>query len=562
MKARILSIALLALSLGACKKDFLVRNPQDVVTDDTYWTNETNVRSFAYGFYADYFDGYGSGYTWGKYFTGQSLNDDFAPSTPAQFIRNVPTSGGGWSFSNVRKANLFINRVSNSPLAAEAINHWTGVGRFLRALEYHNLVNRFGDVPFYNRELTENDLDELYKPRDSRALVVDSMLADFQYAAANVRVTDGTKGLTINRDVVLAFMSRVFLFQGTWMKYHNIDQAKATAYLQAAKWAANELISSGRYSLSNNYRGNFNSLNLAGNTEMIMYRSYEAGILTHALNSYNNKEPQSGVSRNAVESYLCNDGLPIGVSPLYQGDKTAQAVFSNRDPRMAQTIVQEYRLNGIVGNFSTSGFATHKFLNEAIKDAPEGNSNLNPTDAPIIRYGEVLINYAEAVAELGELTQAELDRSVNVLRNRAGVKLPALQTLGGLPAVNGVAYDDPKRDQTVDPLLWEIRRERRIELMSEGFRLDDLRRWKKLGYTDTEANASINRGAWIKRSDYPGLKDVVIENNAAEGYIVPAWKPETQRLFVDPKVYLDPLPIDQIKLYQDAGKQLAQNPGW
>jgi starch-binding outer membrane protein, SusD/RagB family len=195
MKKQILSIALLALTLGACKKDFLVRFPQDTITDDTYWTSEANVRSFANGFYSSYFTGYGSGFTFGNYFTGQTLNDDFAAVSPSLFTKNPPTSGGGWTFSFVRKANLFIDRVQNSPLDQAVKDHWIGVGRFFRALEYSDLVNRFGDVPYYGKLLTENDTEELYKPRDPMPVVVDSILADFKFAAEKVRLSDGTKGI-------------------------------------------------------------------------------------------------------------------------------------------------------------------------------------------------------------------------------------------------------------------------------------------------------------------------------------------------------------------------------
>ena len=564
MKTKIYLIFLLSLFYTGCEEDFLTRDPLDQMTDDTYWKNENNVRTFAWGFYSEYFSGYGSSYTWGRYFSGQSLNDDFAPSNPAQFTQNVPTSGGGWTFAMVRKANLFIDRVQQVPMEQEAIRHWVGVGRFFRALEYHELVKAFGDVPWYGEVLEETDKELLYKSRDSRTLVMDSVLADFQYAAEHVREEDGEDGLTVNKYVVLAYMSRVFLFEGTFLKYHDIDQNKADEYLEAAKWAANEVINSGKYLLADNYREIFNSLDLAGNPEVILYRKYEAGIITHSLNSYVNKEPQTGPSKDAIESYLADNGLPIAVSPQYQGDKTIEAVMANRDPRMHYTFVaDELRLNGVASNYSTSGYATHKFLNEDIRDLPEGNSNLNPTDAPVIRYGEVLINYAEVCAELGTLTQGDLDKSINVLRSRNGVNMPALQVNGGQPAVNGMIYDDPKREPSVPALLWEIRRERRVELMMEGFRLDDLKRWKKLEYTDTRDNADINRGAWINRTDYPDLKDDVrIENDAEEGYIIPAWQAESQRLFNDPRVYLNPLPLDQLTLYNEQGAELEQNPGW
>lgn len=555
-------------SITGCEKDFLEVPPQDQLVDETYWTNEGNVRTFAFGFYSAYFTGYGSGYTWGDYFSGQSLNDDFAPSNPPMFTQQVPTSGGGWTFSWVRKANIFIDRVQKVPMEQEAIDHWTGIGRFFRALEYHDLVNRFGDVPYYDHELSEVENEQLYKPREDRAVVMDKVLEDFKFAAENVRADVEAPGLEVNRAVVLAFMSRVFLFEGTWQKYHEQDNSKAATYLEAAKWAADQIISSGEYELAN-YREVFNSLSLADNPEVILYREYEEGVLTHALNSYNNMEAQTGASKDAVESYLMNDGLPISVSPDYQGDHGIDAVMHNRDPRMYETFVSNtLRLNGIESNYSTTGYAVHKFLNEEIKDDPIGSSNLNPTDAPVIRYGEVLMNYAEAAKELASVggpafTQSDLDKSINVLRDRPGVGMPHLEVSGDATAVNGSIYDDPKRDPDVTPILWEIRRERRIELMMEGFRLDDLRRWKKLAYTDMTIHPEINLGAWIDKADYPDTElESIRLTEGTTGYIIPAYAQESWRTFDDPKVYLYPIPLDQIKLYSDQGVELTQNPGW
>ena len=553
-------VILLALVFTGCKKDFLTQLPLDQLTDETFWTNENNVRTFAFGFYAPYFVGYGSSYSGGVYFSRQTLNDDFAPAAPDPFPVNVPTSGGGWDFSMVRKENIFIDRVKTVPMSAEAIDHWTGVGRFFRGMEYAALVNKFGDVPYFSKPLAENS-SELYKPRDSRILVMDSVLADFQFAAEHVRVTDastGPQGLIVNRSVVLAFMSRIFLFEGTWQKYHNGDPAKATEYLTAAKWAADEVITKGGYSLGSNYRALFSSLDLSGNHEMIMYRAYETAKLTHTILSNNNKASQPGASKNLIDSYLCTDGLPISLSPLYKGDTSIQDVMADRDPRITETFETQLRLPGIVANYGTSGYVSHKFLNDDLKDATEGTLDLNTTDAPIIRLGEVLINYAEAAAELGQITQEDLDISINKLRARAGIGLPPLEVIGGLPAVNATVYDDPKRDPEVPSLIWEIRRERRVELIFEGFRLDDLRRWGKLTYSDTQANSDINRGAWIKKSAYPKTSAKI--EGGVEGYIIPS--PTTQRIFSDPKVYLSALPVDQITLYKDNGSELTQNPGW
>ncbi len=560
MKKKIFYLFILTVLVAGCKKNYLTQLPLDQLTDETFWTSENNVRTFAAGFYVPYFVGYGSSYSGGEYFSRETLNDDFGPLTPDPFPINVPTSGGGWDFGMVRKTNIFIAKVKTVPMSAEAINHWTGVGRFFRGMEYSKLVNSFNDVPYYNKPLTENSPD-LYKIRDPRILVMDSVLADFKFAAENVRLVDvstGPKGLIVNKNVVLAYMSRLFLFEGTWQKYHGGDAAKATEYLTASKWAANEVITKGGYNLGNNYRALFSSVDLSGNPEMILYRVYETAKLTHTIMTYNNNAAQSGPSKNVIESYLCSDGLPISSSPQYKGDKTIQDVVANRDARLTQTFASEIRLPGIVANSGTTGYVTHKFLNDAIKSATEGSLDLNVTDAPIIRYGEVLINYAEASAELGQLSQSDLNISINKLRSRAGIQMPPLQVIGGLPAVNGVVYNDPKRDPTVSPLLWEIRRERRVELIFEGFRLDDLRRWAKLAYTDTKSNSDINRGAWIKKSNYP--KASVVVEGGTEGYIIPS--PNGQRIFSDPKLYLSPLPLDQIKLYKDQGVELTQNPGW
>jgi hypothetical protein len=576
MKSRIILFSLLTLVLWGCNKadDFLNKPPLDQLTDDTYWTSEGNVRTFAWGFYPTYFPGYASGFdlSWGGYFSGESLNDDFAPTTATQFTKTIPATGGGWTFTNIRRVNLYIQRIKTVPMSAEAIGNWVGVARFFRALEFSSKVRTFGDFPWYGQVITnENDTTLLYKPRDSRELVMDSVLEDFKFAATNVRDIDaatGPQGLIVNKATVLAFMSRVLLFEGSWQKYQKNNTTKANEYFTQAAWAANELITKyPAYTVAPDYRKLFNSLDLTGNPEIIMFRRYEngTGLLTHSLNSYVNKEPQTGVSRNFVESYLSNDGLPIDLSPKYKGDKTIQNVMTDRDPRIYATLVQTLRLNGLPGvsNYSTSGYATLKFFNEDIKDANEGNSNLNPTDAPVIRYGEVLMNYIEAVAELGTITQADLDKTINKLRNRASflVKLPNLQVIGGQPAVNGVAYNDPKRDPTVPALIWEIRRERRIELSMEGFRNNDLRRWKKLAYSDTQGNPTINRGAWVKKSDYPTPPSVTLDGGA-EGYVIPATAAASQRTFTEDKVYLSPLPIDQIKLYKDRGVTLSQNPGW
>lgn len=560
MKKIILAIIPALTLLSSSCQDYLTQLPEDKLTDDpAFWANESNVENYSYGFYSTYFTGYGMKDTWGKFFSGETLNDDFAPVTPKSFTKTEPATSSVWSFRNVRKANQFIGNVSSSTMPEHARKHWIGIARFFRAMEYCNLMETYGDVPWFDRVLSETD-DQLYRQRDPRAFVVSKVLEDFEYAAANVK--DSNDQLKVNKSVVLAFMTRRMLYEASILKYHNLDPQLATSVFEKVREAALMIMNSGKYAISDNYRDLFSSLSLAGNKEVILYREYATGLVTHNLVTHNNIEAQTGASKDLLDSYLKSDGTPV--SPV--ADRNYETYMSNRDGRLSQTFAPALRVRGEYSNYSTTGYACHKFLNDDIKDKQEGKSNLNPTDAPVMRYAEVLLNYAEACAETGNITQDDLDKSVNLLRARKTTNLPPLQVIGSSAAVNGVVYDDPRRDPSVSPVLWEIRRERRVELAMEGFRNADLKRWAKYEYLNTDGS-DINRGAWIRKSDFPEMTEVYIENDAGEGYIIPAPKKETQRYFdksdlMSVRVYLEPLPLDQITLYEANGSVLKQNPGW
>ena len=299
-----------------------------------------------------------------------------------------------------------------------------------------------------------------------------------------------------------------------------------------------------------------------------MYRKYVDGVLTHCTLTYNNAEAQTGANKALMESYLTSDGKPVyAVNPSFC-PKTSEEFFQGRDPRMNLTFRDKYYIRGedcSPFNYSTSGYSMHKFMNDAdtaSTDLKFRNAN-NVTDAPCLRYAEVLLNYAEACYELGTLTQADLDKSINLLRARAGVNMPPLQTLGGQPGVNGVVYDDPRRDPSVPSLLWEIRRERRVEMAFEGLRYNDLKRWKKLEYMCNDYNPDIKYGAYIVYADYPKANktEVVLENSdASEGYIL--CNTGTARQAPKDYNYVRPVPKDQITLYENNGYKLHQTKEW
>jgi len=584
-------IALL-FSLSSCE-DYLDRKNLDTFAEDNFWTSEGNMRIFCQGAYTTYFYGYGSGYSWGNFYTGGGWADEY--SSASIWTINTSTSSSSWSFTNVRRANIIIDRADDLPASDEAIAHWKGVGYFFRAMEYARLASSFGAVPWYGREIFPAEKDTIYKDRDPLEYVATKIMNDYQFAADNVRENDGT--LQINRNIVLAFMSRDMLYFGTYLKYHGGDITVANELLTKAKWAANEVILSGTYSVSDDYRAIFASLDLSTNKEVILYRQYETAKATHCLVSYNNTEAQTGTTLKMVETYLAGDGLPIKQSPVYDySSDNGLRYFNNqiqsRDPRLYATLVDSVRIRTIHSIYSTTGIACLKFLPYAATTTDliyQGSTNT--TDAPVIRYGEVLLNYAEAAAELGQFDQAAADLTINKLRNRnikmkptdtaILPKLPAMTISGTDVLANGVVINDPDRDPSVSPILWEIRRERCVELIYEGFRRDDLRRWGKFSYLKTAENGTgpttMGKGACINLFDYTLAQRKKLAStvklyfptagDSTHVFIYNLYDVNQRRDWVEgeefyERQYLSSVPLNQITLYKNAGFTLTQNYGW
>ena len=573
----------IAFMMTSCD-GFLNQPPYDDFTDEEYWQNEDQARTYLYGFYTSVFSGYGTGTSHGPFLMGQTLNDDFASDVEQQDLTPlvVPESDGSWSFANIRKANYVLESIDRIDATPAAKNHWRGVARFFRACYYSNLVFRYGDVPWYDRvpKLSESkeDMDYLYKDRDPRAYVDSCIMADFQYAMDSVRESDGP--LQVNKYVVAAMASRFMLREGTFLKYHNIDLQLAKQCLTMAKNAAEMVINSKKYSITPSYKALFTSEDLGSNLEIIMHRHYVDGVLAHSTLTYSFTEAQAGLSKSLAEAFVASDGLPVYSKDANWLAPTSDEFFANRDPRLAMCIRPKYYVKGTDTkpfNYALSGYSWNKFMDDSKANKPDAtwSGSKNITDAPCLRYAEVLLNYAEAAYELHLLTgaaftQADLDKSINLIRARADVNLPALQIVGGQPAINGVTFDDPKRLEIeqnadggiTDALLWEIRRERRVELCMEGFRLNDLKRWCKLDYLWNGCNPDIRYGSYIRLSDYPNkAAEVVLEDaTATEGYILRNTLGQRNRPIK--RNYINPIPSGQITLYKTKGYTLSQNPEW
>lgn len=598
-----------------------LNNPQD----DNFWRNETDIRLYGNGFYTNYFVGYNSG--WGTAFAplrGYNFSDDVAyAGKQTSFENAIPASRGGskeevawlgsnfagpnWNFAWVRKANLFLDRietVAKPKISEETYKHWTAVARFFRGYEYCRLVSVFGDVPYYDKIFSETDEKEMFKDRAPRTEVMDKVYADFQYVLESMRLDDGAQYL--NRYIAAGFISRLMLFEGTWQKYHNGDQALAKKYLEMARDAAELIIGSGKWEISGDFRGLFGAQDLKGHKEVLMYRHYDAALaVTHHVASYSNGQESQAPTANLAlaKSFLCYDGKPYLASEVANAQKLdITNVIKTRDPRFEATFADKAKIE------ATTLLYCHKFIDRtgaSLKDpsqVPIYASMTNTNDYPVMRYSEVLLNWLEAKAELAlsyggeKITQNDIDISINKLRNRPLDK-PAvdkgIQQTAPMQLADITGDFDPARDKgsmniagdyEVDPLIWEIRRERRMEFFFEHSRLLDLKRWKKLHYMDNAAYPDTKLGLWVNiKEEVPSYlkqnedgtwpkRQVMKEDystiitydgtNGDElvGFYLPL--KATNRDGFTERSYCAPIGRAQINQYKERGYTLTQTKGW
>ena len=567
------------LLLTSCS-DLLDTEPYDQFTKQNYFTSENNVKLFANYFY-NTFTGYGSGS--GDYYFN-TLNDDQASTGITNWtFTSVPGTSGAWNnpYVEIRRANTLIANVPGiSSMSDAAKNNWIGIGRLYRAWQHYKLVRAYGDCYYVDKELDASDEDILYGPRQPRNDVMDKVLEDLNFACGNITADDGSK-VAFNKWVALAMKAEICLFEGTYSKYVTKNLSRATTYLTEAKNACSEIMNSGKYSLNSSYKGNFDDDDLSGNNEMILYKHYVLGTMAHGTIDYTCGSTQvNGINKDAFDSYLFTDGKPLALTSMDKSDKgkismiidnsglytEAQPyinmadVFAKRDPRLTaqvDTILQFLgcgyaRFPGQASisaqSTSSTGYGVMLFDNEkyaGANNAQRQSTNGNYTDAPIFWYAEILLNYAEACAELGNCTQSDLDKSINLLRDRVG--MPHLAT-------NVEA--DPANNMGVSPLIWEIRRERRVEMMyCMNDRYYSLQRWNQLEKLDTQKYPNLCRGANVQGFDAQGidLSRVAIDS---DGYINCS-NNGAPRVW-ETKYNLFPIPSGQI----DLNPQIGQNPGW
>jgi hypothetical protein len=586
---------LLTGTLSSCKK-FLAKGPTSSITPDVAFSSSTDLQLFVNGFYntmlpnADAIFGSdnSTGLALPTLYGG--LGDNTVGAAPTYYLNGQFTSalessvGNQWNWSNLRNVNYFLQNYNNPAIDSTDRANYSGIAHFFRAYFYYNMLKLYGDIPWYSQALQPSDT-ALYKPRDPRTLVADSILADINYACEYSPAATDPSCTQVTKWLAYALKSRICLFEGTFRKYHTELNLVSTAaqWLQQAAGAADTLIASGKYHLhttgspNSDYRALF--INETPSNDEIML----AAVYSDALSKWNDANvyftsSTAGVrlsfNHNFINTYLNADGSRFTDIPSFDTIEFQYEV-QHRDPRLSQTIrMAPYTQDGTPAPpsfaYTYSGYQPLKFC----QDNPALNSNSENNNAvSIFRYAEVLLNDAEAKEELGTLTTTDWNNTIGLIRARAGITNTAMPTVADPFLINNY-YPD-----ITDPVLLEIRRERGVELSLEGFRYDDIRRWKEgadLARTFTGLYVpAMNQLLDLNQDGKPdvcfvtkapsnpvsGVFYFTIDNvtsklsNGTSGTLL--LQQNAPRTWADYKYYY-PIPLTELQL----NTNLVQNPGW
>ena len=596
MKKYLITIAAAALAFASC--DMLDKAPQAEMSPESYFRTEQDLQLFSNTFYNNLLPK--------SPFSSQSdhyvklvLSDELHGGS----YRVVPSSGGGWTWGDLRKMNTLLGYINNCEDEA-AVKEYTALTKFFRTYFYFEKVKRFGDVPWVDVELGSAD-EALYNPRDNREVVMQHMLEDINYAIENLPAP--TTQFRVNKYTALALKAQFCLFEGTFRKYHAGqstlktlpgDAKDYTFYLQEAADAAKQIMDSGKYSLYStgkpaaDYRDMFVQENCESNKEYILSIKFDYGLgIFHNGTAYGLLPSQGrvGATRKFIDSFLMKDGSRYTDKAGWESKQFAEQI-ADRDPRLAQSFrTPGYtRIDGtdqLAPDFSAccTGYHTTKWVMSCKANGGDSDRvDRSTSDLPVYRCGEILLIYAEAKAELGTITQADLDASVNLLRKRVG--MPSMKmdvTVDPYLTSPETGYTNPKLLASSNlAVILEVRRERAVELAQEGtnYRWYDIVRWRegkcieqpyygiyfpgageydlngdgKLDYCLYEGDVKPNSSA----TSVLKIGSDIILSNGASGYVQPH-KAET-RSFNEGRDYYYPIPINERSL----NPNLTQNDGW
>ncbi|MFT4156010.1 RagB/SusD family nutrient uptake outer membrane protein [Parafilimonas sp.] len=569
----------------SCTKN-LDQTPKSTADKEAVFSSEDGLKLYTYSFY-DILPGISTPFR-----TDCSMSDYGATTSAPDYLLDggyTSLESTGWTWTSLRNINYFIANCTNTAVSEDVRNNYIGIARFFRAYFYFEMMKRFGDLPWINTPLAVDD-SALYAGRDSRTLITDSIIADLDYAAEHITTTSESTRSLITKYVVYGLKSRVCLFEGTFRKYQTSYGLQSTAddLLQQAADAAQTVMDAGIYSL-NTASDSLAYRNLFISTAPVSSEIMLADVTSTTLSKYHDANwyftsatygTRFSFIRSFINTYLMRDGSRFTDIAGHDTITFANEV-KNRDLRLQQTIrMGDYTRtsDGVtvaappVFSYTYTGYQPIKWcLDDTYYDAGSYNTN----SVCLMRYAEILLNYAEAKAELGTITDADWAETIGALRSRAGIT----SGLTTLPASLDTYMQENYFSDVTDPVIMEIRRERGIELTLEGFRFYDLVRWKH-----GELLTNTWNGMYVPALDTPmdlngdGVLDVCFYVNTpattisgvtyvsvggtsqtlANGtYGEIHWLDNITRVWDDYK-YLYPIPYDELLL----NPALEQNPGW
>lgn len=562
---------------GSCNDEFLVRPDLDSITTDNFWKTANDLDLYVRNYYTSFPSWGVNEWSGGIYWRDDdSDNLTYFNADTRLLGDNVITSGNGnWDYSSIRAINIFLANYDQVDASMDEISHFVGEAYFFRAYFYFNLLRSYGAVPYVDKPLAP-DSEELYSSRTPRNVVAQNILNDLDQAISMLNSGKVSNGNRISKEVAMLFKSRVALYEGTWEKYHantafGVSGSDGREFLQIAEQTAEQLMANpGGYALHStgdpnmDYWHLFNQVDYGSNTEVMLWRDYnrDIGIAHNGQRYLPRNGGGRGLTKELVDSYLCTDGKPIALSDLYQGDRGLTNVAANRDPRLAQTVYLPGDPMSVVNGEIVESFERAPLFEGGENNCPTAymifkGANPDPvqfsaglvgeTSSPVFRFAEVYLNFAEAKAEMGTITQDDLDRTINMLRAR--VNMPPL-------VMSEIEMDPNWKFPNLSPIINEIRRERQVEFALEGHRFDDLMRWQA---ADEVIIGKRVKGAYFVQETFPELTigvDVFVDE---EGYIDPLQNEAPNGFNFNPnRDYLLPIPINELTL----NPNLEQNPGW
>ncbi|PKA98791.1 putative outer membrane starch-binding protein [Flavobacteriaceae bacterium MAR_2009_75] len=571
------SILIYILLLIGCSDDYLDKEPLSDVTENNFFLKASDLQLYTNGFYRMFPST--------SIYDGDAISDNIVSTTLSDEMRSsrtIPTTGGGWDWAYLRDINYFLENYEKCEDESAKV-HYSGVAYFFRAYFYFQKLKRFGEVPYYDKTLSAEDMESLQASRESRQFITDKILEDLDRAIVNLN--EEVQAYRITKYSALALKSRVALYEGTFEKYRDVSGYET--YLNVSVDASLELMENSPYSVystgdtSTDYMNLFNSHD-AQTSEMILSRQFTQTVaVDHNVNYYTTTSSygRPGMPKDLVNSYLMADGSRFTDLPDYNEFFFTDEV-AGRDPRLSQTIrtpgyIRKGEAMELAPNLGATmtGYQLTKYVTEPVYDTNDESI----TDLPILRFGEVLLNYAEAKAELGTLTQTDLDVSVQLLRDRVG--MPALSLADANNSPDSFLEEQYATVSGANKgVILEIRRERRIELYMENHRWNDIVRWKAgqtltqplrglyfpgAGEYDMDSDGNID--VVLFEGDEPagqvqGVQYIKIDSDIYfdENNLIDPQPDFNNRNFDENRDYLYPIPRVELQL----NPNLTQNPGW